>query len=76
MGGRIDGHLVQGHVDDTAECIEKIDEKNSWIYSFRFSSSFSNYLIDSRAWQIINFFIIIFMTVLSSYVFIEIIDLV
>ena len=37
---------------------------------------FSNYLIDSRAWKIINFFIIIFMTVLSSYVFIEIIDLV
>ena len=37
---------------------------------------FSNYLIDSRAWKIMNFFIIIFMTVLSSYVFIEIIDLV
>ena len=37
---------------------------------------FSNYLIDSRAWKIINFFIIIFMTVLSSFVFIEIIDLV
>ena len=37
---------------------------------------FSSYLIDSRAWKIINFFIIIFMTVLSSYVFIEIIDLV
>ena len=37
---------------------------------------FSNYLIDSKAWKIINFFIIIFMTVLSSYVFIEIIDLV
>ena len=37
---------------------------------------FSNYLIDSKGWKIINFFIIIFMTVLSSYVFIEIIDLV
>ena len=37
---------------------------------------FPNYLIDSRAWKIMNFFIIIFMTVLSSYVFIEIIDLV
>ena len=37
---------------------------------------FSSYLIDSRAWKIINFFIIIFMTVLSSYVFIEIIDLI
>ena len=37
---------------------------------------FSNYLIASNAWKIINFFIIIFMTVLSSYVFIEIIDLI
>ena len=33
---------------------------------------FSNYLINSNAWRIINFFIIIFMTVLSSYVFLEI----
>ena len=37
---------------------------------------FSNYLINSKIWKTINFFIIIFMTVLSSYVFIEIIDLV
>ena len=37
---------------------------------------FSNYLINSNTWKIINFFIIIFMTVLSSYVFIEIIDLI
>jgi len=37
---------------------------------------FSNYLINSKAWKIINFFIIIFMTVLSSYVFIEIINLI
>ena len=37
---------------------------------------FSSYLIGSRAWKIINFFIIIFMTVLLSYVFLEIINLV
>ena len=37
---------------------------------------FSNYLINSNAWKIINFFIIIFMTVLSSYVFMDIMDLV
>ena len=37
---------------------------------------FSNNLINSKVWKTINFFIIIFMTVLSSYVFIEIIDLV
>ena len=37
---------------------------------------FSIYLINSNTWKVINFFIIIFMTVLSSYVFIEIIDLI
>ena len=37
---------------------------------------FSNYLINSNVWKVINFFIIIFMTVLSSYVFLDIIDLI
>jgi len=37
---------------------------------------FSNYLINSKVWKIINFFIIIFMTVLSSYVFLDIVDLI
>ena len=37
---------------------------------------FSNSLIDSNVWKTINFFIIIFMTILSSYVFLDIIDLI
>ncbi len=37
---------------------------------------FSNYLINSNVWKIINFFIIIFMTVLSSYVFLDIMNLI
>jgi len=37
---------------------------------------FSSYLINSNTWKIINFFIIIFMTILSSYVFMEIIYLI
>ena len=37
---------------------------------------FSNYLINSNVWKAINFFIIIFMTVLSSYVFLDIINLI
>jgi len=37
---------------------------------------FSNNLINSKVWKAINFFIIIFMTVLSSYVFMEIIELI
>ena len=37
---------------------------------------FSNYFINSNTWKAVNFFIIIFMTVLSSYVFMDILDLV
>ena len=37
---------------------------------------FSKYLVNTNVWKVINFFIIIFMTVLSSYVFLDIIDLI
>ena len=37
---------------------------------------FSSNLVNSNTWKIINFFIIIFMTVLSSYVFMDIVDLI
>ena len=37
---------------------------------------FSSNLVNSNTWKTINFFIIIFMTVLSSYVFMDIIDLI
>ena len=37
---------------------------------------FSSDLVNSKSWKIINFLIIIFMTVLSSYVFMEIISLI
>ncbi len=35
--GRFDGHIVQGHVDCTATCIQKIDEGGSWRFSFQYS---------------------------------------
>lgn len=36
MDGRFDGHIVQGHVDTTAECIDVVDEKGSWRYFFTY----------------------------------------
>ncbi|WP_319591585.1 riboflavin synthase [uncultured Draconibacterium sp.] len=36
MNGRLDGHIVQGHVDQTAKCV-KIDEADgSWYYTFEY----------------------------------------
>lgn len=34
-GARLDGHMVQGHVDSIAECISRKDMDQSWMYTFR-----------------------------------------
>ncbi|MBV19694.1 MAG: riboflavin synthase [Cytophagia bacterium] len=44
--GRLDGHIVQGHVDDVAECTNIVDQSNSWLYTFKISEDFSNYIIE------------------------------
>ncbi len=36
MNGRLDGHIVQGHVDQTAECIDIRDADGSWYFTFRY----------------------------------------
>ncbi len=38
MNGRLDGHIVQGHVDTTAECIAIEDQQGSWKFTFVYSS--------------------------------------
>ena len=37
MNGRLDGHIVQGHVDMTAECIAKEDAAGSTYFTFRYA---------------------------------------
>ena len=39
MDGRLDGHIVQGHVDQTAICTNVQDDNGSWIFTFEYSSS-------------------------------------
>ena len=36
MNGRLDGHIVQGHVDETARCIDKRDADGSTYYTFEY----------------------------------------
>ncbi len=36
LGERLDGHLVQGHVDGVAKCIDVSVNDGSWIYKFEF----------------------------------------
>jgi len=46
LDARLDGHIVQGHVDQTASCIGVKEENGSWIYTFRYDSSNENITIE------------------------------
>ena len=39
MNGRLDGHIVQGHVDTTGTCIAIEDQEGSWKFTFSYTSS-------------------------------------
>lgn len=39
MNGRLDGHIVQGHVDQTAQCIEMEDAEGSTYFTFSYDAS-------------------------------------
>ncbi len=46
MNGRLDGHIVQGHVDTTAICVDIKKLKGSWELEFEFPKKFSNLIIE------------------------------
>jgi len=46
MNGRLDGHIVQGHVDCTATCIERTEKDGSWEFSFQIPGQFAHLIIE------------------------------
>ncbi len=46
MNGRLDGHIVQGHVDTTAICTQVKELNGSWEYSFEIDSSYAHLIIE------------------------------
>lgn len=46
MNGRLDGHIVQGHVDQTAVCTSKIDHNGSWEFTFQYNPSTNNVTVE------------------------------
>ena len=46
LGDRLDGHIVQGHVDQTAICTHIENENGSWKYTFQYDSSLNNLTIE------------------------------
>lgn len=47
--GRLDGHIVQGHVDQTANCEKITDENGSWRYYFSYAPEKNNFTVPKGA---------------------------
>ena len=46
MNGRLDGHIVQGHVDQTAICIDLQENDGSWVYTFEYNAANGNVTVE------------------------------
>ncbi|MEA1785768.1 riboflavin synthase [Arenibacter sp. GZD96] len=46
LGARLDGHLVQGHVDQTGNCTSIKEKDGSWIFSFEYNRTQNNTTIE------------------------------
>jgi len=46
MNGRLDGHIVQGHVDQTGICTGLIDMNGSWEYTFSYDAASGNITVE------------------------------
>ncbi len=46
MNGRLDGHIVQGHVDQTAQCTELKELEGSWEYTFTYDPAPGNVTVE------------------------------
>lgn len=46
LNGRLDGHIVQGHADCTAACINRVIKEGSWEFTFAFPEKFAALVIE------------------------------
>lgn len=46
LGDRLDGHIVQGHVDQTGVCTSIEESNGSWVFTFEYDASLMNITIE------------------------------
>jgi riboflavin synthase len=46
LGDRLDGHIVQGHVDQTAVCTNIEEANGSWVFTFKYDPTLNNITIE------------------------------
>jgi len=54
MNGRLDGHIVQGHVDGLATCINAEDQNGSWLFTFKIAENLNHRLIVEKGSICVN----------------------
>lgn len=65
--GRLDGHIVQGHVDTTAVCVGKTDRNGSWEFRFRFPDQFAALVIEKGSISLNGISLTIFDVSLNEF---------
>jgi riboflavin synthase len=46
LGDRLDGHLVQGHIDQTGKCTSIQEQNGSWLFTFSYDNTLGNITIE------------------------------
>ena len=67
LNGRLDGHIVQGHVDTTAICIDILDKLGSWEYQFEIDKKFSPLIIEKGSITLNGISLTIFNITASTF---------
>ena len=67
MNGRLDGHIVQGHIDTVATCMNTIAKNGSWEYTFEFDKKFATLIIEKGSIAINGISLTIFSVKENSF---------
>ena len=65
--GRLDGHIVQGHVDTVGKCINAITKDGSWEYVISFDEKFASQIIEKGSISLNGISLTIFNITTSSF---------
>ena len=65
--GRLDGHIVQGHVDTVGKCIDAITKGGSWEYVISFDEKFASLIIEKGSISLNGISLTIFNITNSSF---------
>jgi riboflavin synthase len=67
MNGRLDGHIVQGHVDTVATCTSTTDAEGSWVFRFEVPQAFANLIIEKGSIAINGVSLTLFDVSINSF---------